>query len=351
MSSPALKTNKIGLTKEEYRGAVSTLCSGCGHDSITSHLITALYDLGVDPHSVAKMSGIGCSSKTPAYFLSKSHGFNSVHGRMPSVTTGAKLANKELIMVAVSGDGDTGNIGVGQFIHLIRRNLDMVYVIENNGVYGLTKGQFSATSDYGSKLKHGAVNLNEPLDPCVMAIELGCGYVVRSFAGDPKQLVPLLKGGVMHKGLALLDVISPCVTFNNHEGSTKSYPYVKDHDEKISDYEFVPGTELGVVHPSNEIKADYEEGSTKEVELHDGSRIKLKKLERDFDPTSKTEALQAIDAAKKEGIILTGLLYFNPVKKDLNTTLNLHEKPLYAIHMEDLKHNQSQLNDIMKEYR
>ncbi|RYY00441.1 2-oxoacid:ferredoxin oxidoreductase subunit beta [bacterium] len=351
MSAPAVKTNKIGLTKEEYRGAVSTLCSGCGHDSITSHLITAFYDLGIEPHSVAKMSGIGCSSKTPAYFLSKSHGFNSVHGRMPSVTTGAKLANRDLTMIAVSGDGDTGNIGAGQFVHLIRRNLDMVYVIENNGVYGLTKGQFSATSDYGSKLKHGAVNLNEPLDPCVIAIELGCGYVVRSFAGDPKQLVPLLKGGIMHKGLALLDVISPCVTFNNHEGSTKSYPYVKEHDEKIFDYDFVPGSELGVVQPAEEIKADYSEGSTQEVTLHDGSRIRLKKIAREYDPTNKMEALQAIESARKEGIILTGLLYFNPDKKDLIETLNISKTPLYGMHVEDLAHSQDQLNKIMKDYR
>lgn len=351
MTSPALKVNKIGLAKEAYRGAVSTLCSGCGHDSITSHLITAFYDLGVDPCSVAKMSGIGCSSKTPAYFLSKSHGFNSVHGRMPSVTTGAKLANRDLMMIAVSGDGDTGNIGAGQFIHLIRRNLDMVYVIENNGVYGLTKGQFSATSDYGSKLKHGAVNLSEPLDPCVIAIELGCGYVVRSFAGDPKQLVPLLKGGIMHKGLALLDVISPCVTFNNHDGSTKSYPYVKDHDERLSDYDFVPGTELGVVQPAEEIKVDYSEGTQKDVVLHDGSRIKLKKLARDFDPTNKMEALQAIDSARKEGIILTGLLYFNADKKDLIDTLEISKKPLYAMHVEDLAHNQGQLDKIMKSYK
>ncbi|MFN8670875.1 MAG: 2-oxoacid:ferredoxin oxidoreductase subunit beta [Candidatus Sericytochromatia bacterium] len=348
MTSPAVKTNKLGLSKEEYRGAPSTLCSGCGHDSITSHIITACYELGVDPHSVAKMSGIGCSSKTPAYFLNKSHGFNSVHGRMPSVTTGAKLANKDLTMLAVSGDGDTGNIGVGQFIHLIRRNLDMVYIIENNGVYGLTKGQFSATSDYGSKLKHGAINLNEPLDPCVMAIELDCGYVVRSFAGDPKQLVPLLKGGIAHKGLALFDVISPCVTFNNHEGSTKSYNYVKEHDEKIYDYDFLP---RDLVNTAEEIHAEYSEGDTKEVTLHDGSKIKLKKLDRDFDPTSKKEALDAIAAARKEGIILTGLLYVNTDKVDLNTTMNTINAPLYGLAIEDLKPSQAQLSQIMSEYR
>ncbi|MEK7433334.1 MAG: 2-oxoacid:ferredoxin oxidoreductase subunit beta [Cyanobacteriota bacterium] len=350
MTSPAVKTNTLGLAKEEYRGSTSTLCSGCGHDSITSHIITACYELGVDPFSVAKISGIGCSSKTPAYFLNKSHGFNSVHGRMPSVTTGAKLANKDLLMIAVSGDGDTGNIGVGQFIHCVRRNLDMVYIIENNGVYGLTKGQFSATSDYGSKLKHGAVNLNEPLDPCVLAIELDCGYVVRSFAGDPKQFVPLLKGGLSHKGLALFDVISPCVTFNNHEGSTKSYPYVKDHDERIFDYDFIP-SQLGLVNPAEEIHADYEEGTQKVVTLHDGSKIKLKKLEREYDPTSKKEALDAIAAAKKEGIILTGLLYINTEKADLSSTLNTVDMPLYGLKVEDLRPTKAQLNDIMSSYR
>lgn len=348
MSSPAVKTNSLGYTKEEYKGANSTLCAGCGHDSITSHIITAFYDLGIDPHSVAKMSGIGCSSKTPAYFLNKSHGFNSVHGRMPSVTTGAKLANKDLCMIAVSGDGDTSNIGLGQFMHLIRRNLDMVYVIENNGVYGLTKGQFSATSDYGSKLKHGAVNLAQPLDPCVMAIELDCGYVVRSFAGDPKQLVPLLKGAVSHKGLALLDVISPCVTFNNHEGSTKSYNYVKDHDQRLSEYDFLSH---GLIPSSEEIHADYAEGDMKTVTLHDGSQIRLKKLNRDFDPTNKTEALQAIAAAKKEGIILTGLLYINTENQDLNGNLNLCDAPLFGLNAEDVRPSKNVLNEIMADYR
>lgn len=351
MSAPAAKTNIIGLTKDEYRGSASTLCSGCGHDSITSHIITSFYELGIDPYSLAKVSGIGCSSKTPTYFLSKSHGFNSVHGRMPSVATGAKLGNKDLIIIGVSGDGDTGNIGVGQFIHIVRRNLDMVYIIENNGVYGLTKGQFSATSDYGSKLKSGAVNMNEPLDPCAIAIALDCGYVVRTFAGDPKQIVPLLKGGIMHKGLALLDIISPCVTFNNHEGSTKSYPYVKDHDERIADYDFIPG-DFGLVNSAEEIHADYSEGDIKEVTLHDGSKIRLKKLARgDYDPTSKQEAQQAIEAAKKEGIILTGLLYVNPDKQDLNSTLHLTHTPLYALNAEDLRPSRKQLNEIMTDYR
>lgn len=343
MSSAAAKTNQLGLTKDEYRGASSTLCSGCGHDSITSHIITSYYEMGIDPHTVAKMSGIGCSSKTPAYFLNKSHGFNSVHGRMPSVATGAKMANKNLNMIGVSGDGDTGNIGVGQFIHLVRRNLDMVYIIENNGVYGLTKGQFSATADYGSRLKHGAENTSSPLDPCVIAIELDCGYVARSFAGDPKQVVPLIKGGISHQGLALLDIISPCVTFNNHAGSTKSYTYVKDHDERLQEISYIPKYE--------EIHADYEAGDIKEVTMHDGSVIRLKKLNRDFDPTNKKEALQAIESAKQEGIILTGLLYVNPTKESLADHLNLCDAPLYALNAEDLRPGRDVLSKIMEDYK
>lgn len=350
MSSVALKTNSIGLSKEDYRGAASTLCSGCGHDSITSHIITSFYELGVEPYKVAKMSGIGCSSKTPAYFLNKAHGFNSVHGRMPSVTTGSKLANKNLISIAVSGDGDTGNIGIGQFVHLVRRNLDMVYIVENNGVYGLTKGQFSATSDYGSKLKHGEVNKDQPIDLCIMAMELDCGYVARSFAGDPKQLVPLIKGGVSHRGLALLDVISPCVTFNNHDGSTKSYNYVKDHDVRLHDIGFLP-SELGLINPSSEITVDYEAGDIRDVELHDGSKIRLKKLERDFDPTNKLEVMQALYAAKKEGIVLTGLLYINTENPDLTTNLDMVDTPLYALNAEDLRPSKEQLSKIMNSYR
>jgi len=350
MSSVALKTNSIGLTKEDYRGAPSTLCSGCGHDSITSHIITSFYELSIEPYKVAKMSGIGCSSKTPAYFLNKAHGFNSIHGRMPSVTTGSKLANKHLISIAVSGDGDTGNIGIGQFIHVVRRNLDMVYIVENNGVYGLTKGQFSATSDYGSKLKHGEVNQDQPIDLCLIAIELDCGYVARSFAGDPKQLVPLIKGGISHKGLALIDVISPCVTFNNHDGSTKSYNYVKEHDVRLHDIGFLP-SELGLINTGKEITVDYEAGDIKEVELHDGSKIRLKKLEREFDPTNKLEVIQALHEAKKEGIILTGLLYINTENPDLNTKLNLVDTPMYALNEEDLRPSKEVFSKIMSSFK
>jgi len=344
MSSIAVKTNQIGLSKNEYRGANSTLCSGCGHDSITSHIITSYYELGIDPYTVAKMSGIGCSSKTPAYFMSKAHGFNSVHGRMPSVVTGAKMANKHINIVAVSGDGDTGNIGLGQFMHIVRRNVDMLYIIENNGVYGLTKGQFSATADTGSKLKHGTINEFTALDPCALAIELDCGYVVRSFAGDPKQLVPLMKGGISHKGLALMDIISPCVTFNNHLGSTKSYDYVKEHDIRLHEVNFIPSYE--------EISVDYEAGDIKDVTLHDGSHIRLKKLDRDFDPTNKLEVLQALEMARREHIILTGLLYTAADGKDLTgEVLNLVEQPLYALMEEDLRPSREVLSKIMSDFR
>src|SRR5881296_2229704 len=259
-ATPPKNMNRLGFTMADYKGAESTLCAGCGHDAITSQIIKAFYEYGVEPHRVAKLSGIGCSSKTPAYFLSKSHGFNGVHGRMPAVATGVMLANKSLISIGVSGDGDTASIGMGQFVHLLRRNVPMIYIVENNGVYGLTKGQFSATADLGSKLKTGVVNDLPAVDLCVIAIELGCGYVARSFAGDPKQLVALLEGALAHSGTAFLDVISPCVTFNNHEGSTKSYKHAKESEELLHEIDFVPFYE--------QITVDYEEGTTKVVELH-----------------------------------------------------------------------------------
>src|SRR5262249_14525125 len=263
-------TNRLGYTLADYKGADSTLCAGCGHDAITSQIIKAFYEYGVEPHRVAKLSGIGCSSKTPAYFLSRSHGFNGVHGRMPALGTGVMLANQTLVSIGVSGDGDTASIGAGQFVHLLRRNVPMIYIVENNGVYGLTKGQFSATADLGSQLKTGVVNDLPAIDLCAMAIELGCGYVARSFSGDMKQLVALIKGAIAHRGTALLDVISPCVTFNNHESSTKSYKWAKDHEEAIQEIGFVPFFE--------EIHVDYDAGTTQDVKLHDGSHIRLKKL-------------------------------------------------------------------------
>ncbi|MBO0709604.1 MAG: 2-oxoacid:ferredoxin oxidoreductase subunit beta, partial [Candidatus Dormibacteraeota bacterium] len=274
--------NRIGLGRDAYKGVATTLCAGCGHNSITNHLIKALYEQGVEPHLLAKMSGIGCSSKTPAYLVEQAHGFNGVHGRMPALTTGAGLADRKLVMLGVSGDGDSMSIGLGQFMHLVRRNVDCTYIIEDNGTYGLTKGQFSATADVGSKQKRGAVNTYEPVDPCAVALAVGCSFVARSFSGDGKQLVPLIKAALSHRGMALLDVVSPCVTFNDHDGSTKSYSWVKEHEEPIQDVSFIPFFE--------EIHVDYEPGSTQEVTFHDGSVVLLKKLGEDHDPTDRIGA-------------------------------------------------------------
>src|SRR5437899_1737312 len=315
--------NRLGLTMADYKGAESTLCAGCGHDAITSQIIKAFYEYGVEPHRVAKLSGIGCSSKTPAYFLGKSHGFNGVHGRMPAIATGAMLANKQLLTVGVSGDGDTASIGMGQFVHLLRRNVPMIYIIENNGVYGLTKGQFSATADVGSKAKKGFVNELPPIDVCAMAIELGCNFVARSFAGDPKQLVALLKASLGHRGTALFDVISPCVTFNNHEGSTKSYKYAKEHEELLHDISYVPFFE--------QISVDYKEGEAKDVELHDGSHIRLRKAAQDYDPTNKGDALNTLRRSQDSGEFLTGLIYINEEKPDFLSLLNMTGDPLSTL--------------------
>src|SRR5579862_478933 len=271
-NSPAPKTNRIGLTVLEYRGGKTTLCAGCGHNAISERIIDAMYEMGVQPETVAKLSGIGCSSKTPAYFMSRAHSFNAVHGRMPSVATGAVLANHHLKALGVSGDGDTASIGIGQFIHLMRRNLPVIYIIEDNGVYGLTKGQFSATADVGSKLKTGVINDLPPIDTCAMAITLGATFVGRSFSGDKKQLHAMMKAAIAHRGTVLLDVVSPCVTFNDHEGSTKSYKFLIDHEEPLHDINFVPHFE--------DISVDYDPGTTVSVAMHDGSRLRLSKLER-----------------------------------------------------------------------
>ncbi len=342
VSSVTPNTNKIGLAKNDYKGAPSTLCIGCGHDSITNHIISSFFELGINPHDVAKMSGIGCSSKTPAYFMGQAHGFNSVHGRMPSVSTGAKLANRNLNMIAVSGDGDTASIGLGQFSHLIRRNVDMVYIVENNGVYGLTKGQFSATADKESKLKHGAVNHFEQIDICSLAINMGCTYVARSFSGDPKQLIPLIKGAISHKGTAVIDCISPCVTFNNHEGSSRSYLAVKEKDEALH--------EIGFVHGAEEIKVDYAEGTITEVVFPDGAIVTLKKLKRDFDPTSKIAALTLLEQSKNDGHLLTGLFYVHPESHDLAEVLVLGQKPLFALNENELRPSAEILASVMKNY-
>ncbi|NCN26521.1 2-oxoacid:ferredoxin oxidoreductase subunit beta [bacterium] len=315
------KTNHIGLTKEAYGGLPSTLCAGCGHDSITRHIISAFYEMGIKPHNVIKLSGIGCSSKTPAYFMSKAHGFNSVHGRMPSVTTGAILANRTLEAIGVSGDGDTASIGMGQFVHMIRRNVDCTYIVENNGVYGLTKGQFSATADPGSVLKKGETNDYPDIDLCSMAILLGCNYVGRSFSGDMNQMVPMIQGGIAHRGTAMLDVISPCVTFNNHEGSTKSFLNVKKNDIAIHEIGFHPYFETPEV--------DLKHGEERQVELPDGSVISLKKVSQDHDPTNATEALNMINESKAKGQILTGLLYANPkANVSFRERLKMVDKPL-----------------------
>ena len=334
--------NRIGLARDAYKGAATTLCAGCGHNSITNHLIKAMFELGVAPHRLAKMSGIGCSSKTPAYFVEQAHGFNGVHGRMPALTTGAQLANRELVLLGVSGDGDTASIGLGQFAHMVRRNVDCTYIVEDNGTYGLTKGQFSATADVGSVQKRGAVNTYVPIDLCALAITLGGTFVARSFSGDGKQLVPLLKAAISHRGIALLDVISPCVTFNDHEGSTKSYDYVKEHEEVLQDPSFVPYYE--------EVRVDYEPGTTVDVKLHDGSHLVLKKLhELEHDPSDRGAALKIIQEGHKTGTLVTGLLYVEPEAEDFATREKLTEKPLRDHREEELRLSREQFDQVMAE--
>lgn len=316
----ALKENLIGLERNDYKGGTSTLCQGCGHDSITSGIIMAAFEMSLPPSRVIKMSGIGCSSKSPAYFMNRSHGFNSVHGRMPSVTTGASVANHTLLPIAVSGDGDTGSIGLGQFKHIVRRNVRMVYIIENNGVYGLTKGQFSATSDINQKLKYSGTNEFMPIDLCMEAIVANCGFVARSFAGDAKQVRALLKAAMAYRGLAVLDIISPCVTFNNLPESTKSYPFGKEKEQPIHDIHFVPSFE--------EITVEYEPGTDQAVKLHDGSTIILHKLTEDYNPTDRMSALRLLDDARRDQKLITGLLYFDESRRTLNDVLDLPETPL-----------------------
>src|SRR5690242_10547008 len=307
---PALPKNELGYTHRDYEGTVSTLCAGCGHDSITGAIIQACFELAIEPHRVAKISGIGCSSKTPTYFLGNSHGFNSVHGRMPSVLTGANLANRDLIYLGVSGDGDSASIGLGQFAHAMRRGVNMTYIVENNGVYGLTKGQFSATADQGSKSKKGAVNTDSPIDLVSLALQLGATYVARSFSGDKDQLVPLIKGALSHRGAAFIDVISPCVAFNNHAGSTKSYDYVRAHNEAVNRLDFMPRRDA--------ITASYSPGEVIEVTQHDGSRLRLRKLAAGYDAGDRLAAMNHIATHQSRGEILTGLLYVNASAQDLH---------------------------------
>src|ERR1700691_5694492 len=314
-ATPGPKTNRIGLTVMDYKGGKTTLCAGCGHNAISERIIESMYEMGVQPELLIKPSGIGCSSKTPAYFMSRSHSFNAVHGRMPSVATGAVLANQKLIPLGVSGDGDTASIGIGQFVHLMRRNLPIIYIIEDNGVYGLTKGQFSATADLGSKLKTGVVNDMPPIDVCALAIQLGATFVGRSFSGDKKQLSAMLKAAIAHKGTVMLDVVSPCVTFNDHEGSTKSYKYVKEHEEVLQEVSFVPHFE--------EIDVEYDPGTTTEVTMHDGSHLRLRKLEEDFDPTDKIRAMTRLGEAHEKGEVLTGIFYVTPEAPNFLDMLNV----------------------------
>jgi 2-oxoglutarate ferredoxin oxidoreductase subunit beta len=343
VTPPPKKVNRIGLDIAGYKGAKTTLCAGCGHNSVSERLVECFFEMGIQPWRVAKFSGIGCSSKSPAYFLNLAHGFNAVHGRAPAVGTGAMLANRHLIGITVSGDGDTASIGLGQFSHMLRRNVPMIYVIENNGVYGLTKGQFSATADLGSKLKTGVVNDLPALDTCLLGIELGATLVARTFSGDKRQLAAILKAAIAHKGLSVIDVISPCVTFNDHEGSTKSYAYMKEHDEPLHQLDFVPAYQ--------DISIDYEEGQAHEVTLHDGSRLVLKKLGRDYDPTDKVRAITLMHEAARSGQVLTGILYLNTAAPDFIELLDVVDEPLATLPESRTRPPKEALDLVMEELR
>jgi 2-oxoglutarate ferredoxin oxidoreductase subunit beta len=337
------KTNRLGLSVLEYKGGKTTLCAGCGHNVISERIIDAMYEMGVQPERLIKMSGIGCSSKTPAYFMSRAHSFNAVHGRMPSVVTGALLANRTLSAIGISGDGDTASIGIGQFMHLMRRNLPVIYIIEDNGVYGLTKGQFSATADVGSKLKTGVINDLPPLDTCALAIQCGATFVGRSFSGDKRQLTAMLKAAIAHRGTVMLDIVSPCVTFNDHEGSTKSYDYMKEHDEPLHELSFVP-------HFEN-IEVEYDPGTTVDVTMHDGSHLRLRKLHEDYDPTDRTAAVRALMQSHEKGEVLTGVFYVDTKKPDFLELLNLSADPLATLPQEAVRPPRAALEQVMEELR
>ena len=340
---PAIETNALGLTHRDYEGSVSTLCAGCGHDSISSAIMRACFELDLPPHRIAKLSGIGCSSKTPTYFLGNAHGFNSVHGRMPSVLTGANLANRDLIYMGVSGDGDSASIGFGQFAHSIRRGVNMVYIVANNGVYGLTKGQFSATADKGAKAKKGAVNSDSPIDLVTMALQLGATFVARSFSGDKAQLVPLIKAAVEHRGPAFIDVISPCIAFNNHDGSTKSFDYVREHNEAINALDFVK--------ERAPITADYAPGTVQVVKLHDGSSIRLRKIGAGYDVHDRVAAMTYLMAREASGEIVTGLVYLDNEPEDLHRHLDTVSTPLNRLADSELVPGQAALDKINAGFR
>jgi 2-oxoglutarate ferredoxin oxidoreductase subunit beta len=335
---PELPKNALGYTHRDYEGAISTLCAGCGHDSITASVVESCYELSIEPHRVAKISGIGCSSKTPTYFLGNSHGFNSVHGRMPSVLTGANLANRDLIYLGVSGDGDSASIGLGQFAHCIRRGVNMVYIVENNGVYGLTKGQFSATADRGSKSKRGATNSDNAIDLAALALQLGATFVARSFSGDKTQLVPLIKAAIEHKGAAFIDCISPCVAFNNHAGSTKSFDYVREHNEAVNRLDYISGRE--------EIRVDYEPGTVEMVQQHDGSTLALRKLAKDYNVNDRLAAMSYLLERGAAGEVVTGLLYVEPDSDDLHASMNTVEQPLNTLGDKELCPGSAALDKI-----
>jgi 2-oxoglutarate ferredoxin oxidoreductase subunit beta len=342
-AAPGPRTNRLGLSVLEYKGLKTTLCAGCGHNAISERILEAFFDLGVPPERVAKLSGIGCSSKSPAYFMSRSHAFNAVHGRMPSVATGAVLANHGLVALGVSGDGDTASIGIGQFVHLMRRNVPMVYIVENNGVYGLTKGQFSATADVGSTLKGGVANDLPPIDVCAMAIQLGATFVGRSFSGDKRQLSAMLKAAVAHRGTSMLDVVSPCVTFNDHEGSTKSYAYMKDHDAPLQELSFIPSYE--------EIEVAYDPGTTLDVEMHDGSRLRLRKLEEGYDPGDRIHAVGRLMEAQRKGEVLTGVLFVDPKAPTFVDALHLVDEPLATLPEARVRPPRAALEEILERLR
>jgi 2-oxoglutarate ferredoxin oxidoreductase subunit beta len=343
VTPPPKKVNRLGLEVLNYKGGKTTLCAGCGHNSISERLVECFYEMGVDPLSVAKFSGIGCSSKSPAYFLGLSHGFNGVHGRMAPVATGALLANRNLLGLGVTGDGDTASIGIGHFMHLLRRNMPMIYIIENNGVYGLTKGQFSATADLGSTLKTGTANELPPFDCCALALKWGATFVARSFSGDKRQLQAIIKTAIAHKGLSVIDVISPCVTFNDHEGSTKSYSYVKDHEEALQELDFVASFQ--------EISVDIPEGEVRDVELHDGSRLRIRKLHRDYNPTDRLAALTLLEEADAKAEVLTGVLYINTAKPTFTEMLNMADEPLATLPESRVRPGRAALEEAMEELR
>jgi 2-oxoglutarate/2-oxoacid ferredoxin oxidoreductase subunit beta len=340
---PSLQKNELGLTRRDYEGAITTLCAGCGHDSITAAIIQAFWELSIAPHRVAKLSGIGCSSKTPAYFLREAHGFNGVHGRMPALATGANAANGDLIYVGISGDGDSLSIGLGQMCHAIRRNVNMLYVLENNGVYGLTKGQFSASADPGSLSKKGEPNTMEAIDGCLLALTLGATFVARSFSGDKVQLVPILKAAVAHRGFAFLDVISPCVTFNDHEGSTKSYAYTREHQVEVVQADFVP--------PREEITTEYDAGSVRSVMLHDGGWVRLRKVAEDYDPTDRDRAYAFVRERQTAGEVVTGLLYISPDSKDMHDQSETIPGPLVDLPYEQLCPGADELERMQQRFR